>query len=281
HFKLFDQQTLPVGKLNLETITTKSQQGKISSNILLTGSKLVTSSRSKKPEQNIYIINKKLTLLIQCRVLSGHLVRSFSVMGRHLNQPVVFNLNYLSHVLLRCENKLIVDNPSGQRFKQTRIWMNVNSLLVFGCLIGAGLAQFGRMVEKASSYGLANRDRIIHTRDQINFNTFHQASQLVSHISSSFHRSVLNKVLKTPLCRKAGVFPLLVNIQQGYVIAGGIVEVLSSCVSKIALFTDSMEQMVRISSEHLYFSEAMSVFESIGSTGNSAIRLPSLVSSAL
>jgi hypothetical protein len=77
------------------------------------------------------------------------------VVGRHLNQPGVLDLDDLPHVLLGGEDELVVDEPPGQGLEQTTVGVDVHGLLVLGCFVRAGLAQLRCVVEESGSDGLA------------------------------------------------------------------------------------------------------------------------------
>lgn len=137
------------------------------------------------------------------------------VMRRDLNEPRVLNLNNLPHILLSSKDKLMINNPPGQRLKETRIGVYMNSLLMLSGFVGAGFAQFGRVIEEAGRDGLSNRHRVVDALDEFDLDALTQPGELIANVASSFHRAVLNEVLVAPLRREVRVFPLFVDVEEG------------------------------------------------------------------
>ena len=128
-----------------------------------------TKKEEEKGEDEERWERRRSPLVVQSSVLPsgpnflGHLeagrilyVSCLVVVRGHLQQPLVLYLNnlreeeeeeeemvgigdheeervYLSHVLLRSEDQLVVDDPSWLLLKQTAVGMNVDGLLVFNC----------------------------------------------------------------------------------------------------------------------------------------------------
>ena len=57
------------------------------------------------------------------------------VVGRHLQQPLVLDLDGVPHVLLRGEDELVVDDPARQVLEQGRVRVDHHLLVVLHSLI--------------------------------------------------------------------------------------------------------------------------------------------------
>ena len=79
------------------------------------------------------------------------------VMGCHLQQPLVLNLNGVPHILFCCEHQFVVDDPARQVLEQGGVGMDLHGLVVLHSLVVARFGEPGSVVEVASSDGLPDR----------------------------------------------------------------------------------------------------------------------------
>ena len=170
-------------------------------------------------------------------------------MGGDFDEPAVLDLDYLPHVLLGGEDELVVDDPARQVLEQARVGVYVHRLLMLGRLVGAGLAQLARVVEEAGGDRLADGDRVVDARDELDLDAFEQVEQLIADVAGPLHRPMLNEVLVAPLNGEVGLLPLAVHVEEREMVARRIEEVLSRRIRVYDLVLGPIEDGV-VDGEH-------------------------------
>eukprot|EP00968_Pinguiococcus_pyrenoidosus_P020566 scaffold2448_cov250-Pinguiococcus_pyrenoidosus.AAC.17 len=117
--------------------------------------------------------------------------------------------------------ELVVDEPPG-RLLQSRhagARVDVDRVLLLHRLVLAGLAELGRVVEEARGNRLADVLDVVGVARHLDLDPLAQTLQLLVHVASAVHATVLHKVLVAPLRGEVRVRPLGIAPEQQHVVA--------------------------------------------------------------
>lgn len=77
-------------------------------------------------------------------------------MRSNLKKPFRVDLNNISHILLSCHHKLMIDNTLRFIFVKHRTWMDSHTHSIFNCFVYFISVQFSAIHEKTLYYTLSD-----------------------------------------------------------------------------------------------------------------------------
>ncbi|RNA16561.1 hypothetical protein BpHYR1_023412 [Brachionus plicatilis] len=154
--------------------------------------------------------------------------------------------------------------------------MNINNLIVDQSSVSVLRIAFGNISKKSTTNGFLYFGRIFATRNHVQFVSVHNTQHLLSDVLGALQRPVLNKILEAPSARKI-VRCRRTAKSNGLLRFDGTLPFADRPPRLSLSVCNSIDTMVRASSAQPKCTLIINILDNWGSSGNSAMRRPSLV----